>query len=362
MSGCATTHDEWPQRLLRIVHTALKISERRCLRRLRQRTLLILRSRQSFRDVKAHAIFFLLELEKQGKVTRQDGYQGILDAIAGDVRSKHRKRIQRQQEKASMREALSHLKERRNHFEEQIKSYHDYVEGAMATMQRGKGPKKRFVMPFTKQYFHLRDLQKSGKSPKFGSYVYTAQRLCDKGILLSIDQISPNHFERIDIVMSCNKIGVFTIKVVTSGGVSGPTVIAETEVGMEDLLQAQFENKVSLSLFDGMAKMNLNLLLYQINKKYAFSSSICSAFQKKKSSFSIPGSTYKLAALRSLLWPVRAIAPGPLNLFSAHKYHTASPHFAIAPHRTSYHIICTTQHTNNSTSSLSFEHVHRNPL
>jgi Ras GTPase-activating-like protein IQGAP2/3 len=95
--------------------------------------------RQSFRDMKAHAIFFLLELEKQGQVTRGDGYQYVLNAIASDVRSKHRRRIQRQQERDSMREALKHLKERRKQFEEQIKSYHDYVDQAMSTMQRSKG-------------------------------------------------------------------------------------------------------------------------------------------------------------------------------------------------------------------------------
>lgn len=92
----------------------------------------------SFREVKAHAIYFLLELEKRGKVTRSDGYQGILNAIAGDVRSKHRKRLQRQQELASMNEALAHLAERKKYFEEQISSYHNYVEAAMNTMQRGK--------------------------------------------------------------------------------------------------------------------------------------------------------------------------------------------------------------------------------
>jgi Ras GTPase-activating-like protein IQGAP2/3 len=92
----------------------------------------------SFREVKAHAIFFLLELEKQGKVTRSDGYQGILNAIANDVRSKHRMRLQRQQEIENMAEALRHLKERKKYFEEQINSYNSYVEVAMATMQRGK--------------------------------------------------------------------------------------------------------------------------------------------------------------------------------------------------------------------------------
>jgi Ras GTPase-activating-like protein IQGAP2/3 len=250
---------------------------------------------QSFRDVKAHAIFFLLELEKQGKVTRKDGYQDVLNAIASDVRSKHRKRLQRQQEKASMREALQHLRERKKSFEEQIKSYHDYVDMAMATMQKGKGwgfslywlftadvsyhsPKRRFVMPFTKQYFHLRDLQKSGQPPQFGSFKYSAQDLYTKGILLSIDQFSPRQFDRINIIISSNKIGIFTIAVYNSaqggGGIDGSTLIAATDVRMEDLLQAQFENKVSLALFDGMAKMNLNLLLYQINKKWVPSISL----------------------------------------------------------------------------------------
>lgn len=88
--------------------------------------------------MKAHAIYFLLELEKQGKITRSDGYQGILNAIANDVRSKHRMRLQRQQEIENMTESLRHLRERKKYFEEQINSYNSYVEVAMQTMQRGK--------------------------------------------------------------------------------------------------------------------------------------------------------------------------------------------------------------------------------
>lgn len=127
--------------------------------------------------------------------------------------------------------------------------------------------KKRFVMPFTKQYFHLRDVQRSGKAAQFGSFKYSAQDLYDKGILLSIDQFSPRQFDKIDIVISSNNVGVFTIELYnhTFGTAN---MIAAQDLRMEDLLQAQFENRVSLSLFDGMAKVNLNLLLYQINKKY----------------------------------------------------------------------------------------------
>lgn len=84
------------------------------------------------------AIQHLLKLESLQKISRDDGFQGILNAIAGDVRSKHRKRLQRQQEMESMNEALQHLAERKKYFQEQIDSYHNYVDAAMNTMQRGK--------------------------------------------------------------------------------------------------------------------------------------------------------------------------------------------------------------------------------
>lgn len=95
--------------------------------------------RWRFTAVKALAITNLLELEKQGKITRDDGFQGILNAIAGDVRSKHRKRMQRQQEMKSMKEALRHLQERKKNYEEQISSYQSHVQAAMNTMQQKKG-------------------------------------------------------------------------------------------------------------------------------------------------------------------------------------------------------------------------------
>jgi Ras GTPase-activating-like protein IQGAP2/3 len=121
-------------------------------------------------------------------------------------------------------------------------------------------------MPWSRQFFHLRDLQKAGKTPEFGSYKYSAQELYDKGILLSIDQFSPRQFDKINLVISSDQVGVFTIEVMnTTHGIAN--VIASADLRMEDLLHAQWENRVSLPLFDGMAKFNLNLLLYQINKK-----------------------------------------------------------------------------------------------
>jgi Ras GTPase-activating-like protein IQGAP2/3 len=124
-------------------------------------------------------------------------------------------------------------------------------------------------MPFTKQYFHLRDLQKSGKTPQFGSFKYSAQDLYERGILLSVDQYSPRQFDKIDLIISSNQLGVFTIEMLNNAlGITNRMAVAD--VRLEDLLQAQYQDRASLSLFNGLAKFNLNLLLYQINKKYVY--------------------------------------------------------------------------------------------
>ncbi len=126
---------------------------------------------------------------------------------------------------------------------------------------------KRFTLPFTKQYFHLRDLQKSGQNPKFGSYLYSAKDLYEKGILLSIDQYSPRQFDKIQLTMSSNSAGVFNLLLESTlnGGIT--TKMGSDEIQMEDLLQAKYEQRSSLTLFNGQAKVNLDLFVRQINKK-----------------------------------------------------------------------------------------------
>jgi hypothetical protein len=52
-----------------------------------------------------------------------------------------------------------------------------------------KKSKPRF---FSKEYFHHRQMEKSGeKIPQFGSYKYTAVELHKKGVLVSIKDYSP---------------------------------------------------------------------------------------------------------------------------------------------------------------------------
>lgn len=68
------------------------------------------------------------------------------------------------------------------------------------------------------------------------------------------------------MIISSNKAGIFAIEVFNNTlGITNR--IASADLRMEDLLQAQFENQASLSIFNGMVKVNLQLFLFQINKK-----------------------------------------------------------------------------------------------
>ena len=129
--------------------------------------------------------------------------------------------------------------------------------------------RKRFTLPFTKQSNHLRDLQRAGRVPQFGSFIYSARAWYDKGILISIDKYSPMQFDKMEVILSSNSVGVFNIEIRNNAlGISNR--IAQADVKMEDLLQAQYQDRASVSLSNDQVKFHLESLLYQINKKCVF--------------------------------------------------------------------------------------------
>lgn len=118
-------------------------------------------------------------------------------------------------------------------------------------------------MPFTKQYNHQRELERSGKVPKFGSYMYSARTLSDKGVLVSWSGMSD--WDKINVTISCDQVGVFVIEG-TRGHIQMPG--ASAVVSIEDMLQAQFEAHQFMHLFEGNLKLNVNLLLHLVYKKF----------------------------------------------------------------------------------------------
>ncbi|KAM3500225.1 hypothetical protein MY10362_006587 [Beauveria mimosiformis] len=219
-------------------------------------------TRMSYYELKRTALENVMRLEQMGRISKHNNYQDILNAIASDIRSKSRRRVQRQRELEGVNLTLGNLHEKANYLEQQRKSYDDYIEQAMMTLQNKKG-KKRFLMPFTKQYNHQRELERSGKVPKFGSYMYSARALSDKGVLVAWKGMSD--YDKINVTISCDQVGVFVIEG-TRGHIQMPG--ASAVVNIEDLLQAQFEAHQFMHLFEGNLKLNVNLLLHLVYKKF----------------------------------------------------------------------------------------------
>jgi Ras GTPase-activating-like protein IQGAP2/3 len=219
----------------------------------------------SYPDLKRVALENVLHLESLGRLTRNNQYQDLLNAIAIDIRTKHRRRLQRQRELENVKTTLARLNEQAVYLEQQLKTYNDYIEQAMMTLQNKKG-KKRFVMPFSKQWEHERELRNSGRSTKFGSFKYSARTLADKGVLVHWRGYQERQWDRVDLTISSNEVGVFTID-----GSSGNMMIpgAQEQVPLDDLLQAQFNNTQFLEFFEGGAlRVNVNLFLHLIMKKF----------------------------------------------------------------------------------------------
>lgn len=93
----------------------------------------------SYSELKRTALENVMRLEQYGRITRHNNYQDILNEIAVDIRTKHRRRLQRQRELEGVKLTLGNLNEKALWLEQQLKSYNDYIEQAMVTLQNKKG-------------------------------------------------------------------------------------------------------------------------------------------------------------------------------------------------------------------------------
>lgn len=96
-------------------------------------------TRMSYYDMKRSALENIMHLEHMGRISKHNFYQDILNAIALDIRTKSRRRIQRQKELEGVRLTLGNLHDKATYLEQQRKSYDDYIEQAMMTLQNKKG-------------------------------------------------------------------------------------------------------------------------------------------------------------------------------------------------------------------------------
>ncbi|ORX49536.1 Rho GTPase activation protein [Hesseltinella vesiculosa] len=230
----------------------------------------------------------VLHLERCKVITEAGGYQDVMNMIAQDITGKHTRRKQRSKEMTRMTVMLLHLCEKGQYLMDQATKYEDYLSGCMASMaNKTWRDKKLKATLFSRQYYHLRGIHKAGLPvPKFGTYRYTAKQMRDRGILVDLQYagVTVNKYDKIDMVFSMAQAGVITIEASYQGWKHLPPeerhimdTVAKTlqnatvirlDLHYEDLLQSQFEGVYLIAFIDGSVKVNLNLLIYFINKKF----------------------------------------------------------------------------------------------
>ncbi|XP_012577218.1 PREDICTED: ras GTPase-activating-like protein IQGAP2 [Condylura cristata] len=92
---------------------------------------------------------------------------------------------------------------------------------------------------------------------------YTAAKLHEKGVLLGIDDLQPSQFKNVTFdIISTEDVGIFDVRSKFLG-----VEMEKVQLNIQDLLQMQYEGVAVMKMFDKV-KVNVNLLIYLLNKKF----------------------------------------------------------------------------------------------
>nr|XP_003821099.2 ras GTPase-activating-like protein IQGAP3 isoform X3 [Pan paniscus] len=185
----------------------------------------------------------LRRLEALGLVSARNGYQGLVDELAKDIRNQHRHRHRRKAELVKLQATLQGLSTKTTFYEEQGDYYSQYIRACLD---------------------HLApDSKSSGKGKKQPSLHYTAAQLLEKGVLVEIEDLPASHFRNVifDITPG-DEAGKFEVNAKFLG-----VDMEQFQLHYQDLLQLQYEGVAVMKLFN-KAKVNVNLLIFLLNKKF----------------------------------------------------------------------------------------------
>uniref|UniRef100_A0A8C7K3N8 IQ motif containing GTPase activating protein 2 n=1 Tax=Oncorhynchus kisutch TaxID=8019 RepID=A0A8C7K3N8_ONCKI len=158
----------------------------------------------------------LRTLEQAGLVTTGNKYQDLINDISKDIRYQRRYRQRRKAELVKLQQTL------------------------MSPTKRT--PRKKW---------------------KHQSLKYTAARLHEKGVILEIEGLQTNQFKNVMFDISpSEEVGDFEVKAKFMG-----VEMEKVQLHFQDLLQLQYDGVAVMKMFD-KAKVNVNLLIFLLNKKF----------------------------------------------------------------------------------------------
>uniref|UniRef100_A0A8I5P072 IQ motif containing GTPase activating protein 2 n=1 Tax=Papio anubis TaxID=9555 RepID=A0A8I5P072_PAPAN len=195
----------------------------------------------------------LRTLEQTGHVSSKNKYQDILNEIAKDIRNQRIYRKLRKAELAKLQQTLNALNKKAAFYEEQINYYDTYIKTCLDNLKRKN----------TRRSIKL-DGKGEPKGTKRAKPVkYTAAKLHEKGVLLDIDDLQTNQFKNVTFdIIATEDVGIFDVRSKFLG-----VEMEKVQLTIQDLLQMQYEGVAVMKMFDKV-KVNVNLLIYLLNKKF----------------------------------------------------------------------------------------------
>ncbi|XDV39519.1 hypothetical protein PO909_008752 [Leuciscus waleckii] len=191
----------------------------------------------------------LRRLEAIGTLHPPDTHAHMLQLIAKDIRHQRVYRQRRQAELVKLRQTLHSLQCKSSFHSEQVDYYSQYINTCLHNLTASKINGKKVC-------------DNKGKK-KQSTLTYTAARLHEKGVLLEIEDLPVTQFKNVifDIVPA-EEDGAFLVKARFMG-----VDMERFPLKYQDLLQLQYEQVSVMKMFD-KAKVNVNLLIFLLNKKF----------------------------------------------------------------------------------------------
>lgn len=197
----------------------------------------------------------LRTLEQAGLVNSKHKYQEVINDISKDIRYQRRYRQRRKAELVKLQQTLTALNSKTDFYQEQINYYDTYIKTCLDNLNR-KNSRRSIKLD-------RKELEKGSKKSKASSLKYTAAKLHEKGVILEIEGVQINQFKNVMFdICPCEEVGDFEIKAKFMG-----VEMEKVQLHFQDLLQLQYEGVAVMKMFD-KAKVNVNLLIFLLNKKF----------------------------------------------------------------------------------------------
>lgn len=221
-------------------------------------------------DLKMMALKVIILLERLGQVSRKNSFQELLNQIVIDIKTKDTQRRNRIEQTNIANQTVRRLEQKEVFLKRQLNDYNRHIDEVLSQLQLKPKEKKIFnIIPvFSKQYFYHRQLKKSNRLPKFGSYKYSAKKLIDQGVIGDFSgELQQKHAtsSKLHFMFSCHKQSMFVIEA-ADGLATIPGACAT--ITLDQLLDHQYEKKESWEMFNSMVKFDTENLATLIFRKF----------------------------------------------------------------------------------------------